>query len=75
MQTIAEEIQKLVVTGRIFKEDSPRNEETAKKIYETAIASCMKFSEELIKNNVSVVIHTWKWDSKFVHAEKTEYVR
>ena len=35
-----------------------------------AIANCRMFSEGLAKCNVSVVIHTWKQDSKYVHAEE-----
>ena len=33
-----------------------------------AIVNCIKFSEGLAKYNVSIVIHTWKLDSKYVHA-------
>ena len=73
MQRIAEQFQKQLNTERFLKEDSPKDniksEKAAMKIHE-ATASCMKFSKELTKYDVTVAIHT-QAGFLFVHAEES----
>ena len=76
MQRIAEQVQKLVNTERIFEKKTHLGttswvKRPRRKCMKQAIANCMKFSEGLTKYNVSVVILTWKLDSKYVHADES----
>ena len=73
MQRIAEQVQKLVNTERILKEDPPGDnilsEKAAKRIYKAGNCELHEIQKGLTKYNVSDVIHTWKRDSKYVIGE------
>ena len=73
MQRIAEQVQKLVTTKELFKDDSPEynilSEQAVKKIHEAGNCELHKLSKELTKYNVNVATHTLRLDFKHVHAE------
>ena len=77
VQRIAEQVQKLVNTNRIFFLKKKNHLVTTfcvkrprRKFMKQEIANCMKFREEVTKYSFNDVIHTWELDSKYVIAEE-----